>query len=509
VRVRALSPYAVELEFPEANGRLVFELHVCGNFVVREYVGGELEAEYHLPTTYRFDIQAGKVVAGFARRLGLDPRAVLEELRGRAGELPALFLDRPLLQILKMFSRIVAQVPEAAPEDPLQLLRNATEAGLSIETLRESVKFRYNLEEGRWEPAEVECKGRSFPLEEFRKLIGGALAGLSSLPEGEPVEARCPVCGKRGRVEAGRLRRHLEGHLSRVEEAVEELLSDRGFLDRERDVEIALRVAELEEEYGLSVDVDEANELEPGYYAFKVLVEGSGGWSFLEGSLEECLSDLESILERVAGDRVTCPFCGRSYLRVDAAERGECECGAAIVVGRSARSTDTYLSDALDRLIEMAAEDTPLLEAEEDALAVLAEHFRIHKLLENVAYAGRGKMGWPMYFVKRPVRLSPAGQLLVNHALHAAALDVEEAEEELAARVGRCGEKLWGLKRRGPCIGALCPLFARCLRRLARGASSLELPARARRKLEKTASRIEGYYEKLLKELEETLREAR
>lgn len=508
MQVKPLSPYTVELKFPEAGGRLVFELHVCGNFVVREHVGGKLEAEYHLPTTYRFDIQAGKVVAKFAWRLGLDPKAVLEELRERAGELPAILLDRSLLQILKMFSRVVAQVPEAAPEDPLQLLRNATAGGLRIETLRESVVFRYNLEEGRWEPTEVECKGRRFALEEFRKLIGGALARLSNLPDSEIVEAKCPVCGKQGRVAAGRLRRHLEGHLSRVEEAVEELLSDRGFLDKRRDVEIALKVAELEEAYGLSIDVDEANELAPGYYAFKVLVEGSGGWSFLEGSLEECLSDLERILEKVAGDCVTCPFCGRSYLRVDAAERGECECGAAIVVGRSARSTDTYLSDALDLLIEMAAEDTPLLEAEEDALAILAEHFHIHKLLENVKYAGKGAMGWPTYFAKRPVRLTPAGQLLVNHALWAATLNVEEAEEELAARAGKCRERLWGLKRRGPCIGALCPLFAHCLRKLAREASSLELPARTKRKLEKTASKIENHYEKLLKELEETLQKA-
>ena len=508
MQVKPLSPYTVELKFPEAGGRLVFELHVCGNFVVREYVGGKLEAEYHLPTTYRFDIQAGKTVAKFAWRLGLDPKAALMELREKAGELPAILLDRPLLQILKMFSRVVAQVPEAAPEDPLQLLRNATAGGLRIETLRESVVFRYNLEEGRWEPTEVECKGRRFALEEFRKLTGEALAGLSNLPDSEIVEAKCPVCGKRGRVAAGRLRRHLEGHLSRVEESVEELLSDRGFLDKRRDVEIALKVAELEETYGLSIEVDEANELAPGYYAFKILVEGSGGWSFLEGSLEECLSNLERILEKVAGDRVTCPFCGRSYLRVDAAERGECECGAAIVVGRSARSTDTYLSDALDLLIEMAAEDTPLLEAEEDALAILAEHFHIHKLLENVKYTGKGAMGWPTYFAKRPVRLTPAGQLLVNHALWAATLNVEEAEEELAARAGKCRERLWGLKRRGPCIGALCPLFAHCLRKLARETSSLELPAKTKRKLEKTASKIENHYEKLLKELEETLQKA-
>jgi predicted ribosome quality control (RQC) complex YloA/Tae2 family protein len=178
------------------------------------------------------------------------------------------------------------------------------------------------------------------------------------------------------------------------------------------------------------------------------------------------------------------------------------------VVGRSARSTDAYLSDALDRLIEMAAEDTPLLEAEEDALAILAEHFHIHKLLENVKYAGKGAMGWPTYFAKRPVRLTPAGQLLVNHALWAATLNVEEAEEELAARAGKCRERLLGLKRRGPCIGALCPLFAHCLRKLARETSSLELPAKTKRKLEKTASKIENHYEKLLKELEETLQKA-
>ena len=499
--VRVLSPYAVELGFPEAGGRLVFELHNCGNFVVREYVGGELEAEYHLATTYRLDVQVGRVVARFARRLGLDPRAALEELRGRAGELPPLFLDRPLLQLLKMFSRVVAQVPEAAPGDPLQLLRSATEAGLSVETLRESVKFRYNLEEGRWEPAGVECRGREFSLEEFRGLVGGALSRYSDLPEREVVEAECPVCGRRGRVEVGRLRRHLAGHLLRVEEAVEDILSGRGFLDGERDVDIVLRVVELEERYDGWVDVDDVAELEPGYYSLKVHVEGSGGWSFLEGDLEECFSALESALKRVASDRVTCPFCGRSYQRRIAAEAEACECGAEIVVGRRAYSDDTYLSDALDKLVWMTAVDSGLSEEEEEALRALAGHFHVHKLLENVAYAGRGEMGWPMYFARRPLGLSPVGRLLLEHALKVQGLGLEEAEEELAIRMGKCRERLWGLRRRGPCTGALCPLFARCLSRLIRSTTSLEIPPREKKRLKRALRRVEGYYERLLEKL--------
>jgi hypothetical protein len=182
VRVKPLSPYAVELEFPEADGRLVFELHVCGNFVVREYVGGELEAEYHLPTTYRFDIQAGKTVAKFAWRLGLDPKAALEELRERAGELPAIFLDRPLLQILKMFSRVAAQVPEAAPEDPLQLLSNATAGGLRIETLRESVVFSARAREDRQPDRR--------PLREAAQRARGNPAGSAVEPQPEPPRSK-------------------------------------------------------------------------------------------------------------------------------------------------------------------------------------------------------------------------------------------------------------------------------------------------------------------------------
>lgn len=103
--------------------------------------------------------------------------------------------------------------------------------------------------------------------------------------------------------------------------------------DYELGNELEKYLKDIGEKYGIDCYIDDFECVNKHYYLIKVIIGNRGILTDFNGTFLELRSALAKEIELEAGDKVTCPYCGRKIIRFVAMNIiKKCDCGARIVV---------------------------------------------------------------------------------------------------------------------------------------------------------------------------------
>ncbi len=97
--------------------------------------------------------------------------------------------------------------------------------------------------------------------------------------------------------------------------------------------ELEKYLKDIGDKYGVDCYIDDFERVNKHYYLIKVFIGNHGILTDFNGTFLELRSALAKEIELEAGDKVTCPYCGRKIIRFVAMNViKNCDCGARIVV---------------------------------------------------------------------------------------------------------------------------------------------------------------------------------